>query len=109
MRQKTLIKRTKWNTVDGERLIRAFRLTRTPDMMRLFLDDLLTENEADLCIRRFQAADMLRIGTPYSFIRNSTGLSPNTIAQISKKMRDNRGGYSEILERLHPNGIRYFD
>jgi len=101
--------RTKWDTIDGERLIKVLMMTETPDMMRLFLDDLLTESEIDLCIRRLQAVYMLSLATPYRFVRNSTGLSPSTISRISKQLIDKRGGYSEALKRLYPNGIRYFD
>jgi len=89
--------------------MRALMLIQTPDMMRLFLDDLLMDSEIDLFTRRLQAADMLYIGTPYRYVRDSMGLSSKIIARISKQMRDKRGGYSEILEKLHPHGIRYFD
>ncbi len=78
-------------------------------MLRLFLDDLLTENEMDLLIRRLQAAYMLSLATPYSFVETSTGLSSSVIARISKQLRDKKGGYCEILRRLYPNGIRYLD
>ncbi len=101
--------RTKWDSIDGERLIRAFRLAETPNILRLFLDDLLTEKELNLFIRRLQAAYLLSLGTPYSFVKISTGLSQTTIARISKQLRDKRAGYNEILIRLNPNGFRYFD
>lgn len=110
MKQKTPKIMTKWNTIEGERLIDAFMVaTKRPDIMRLFLDDLMTESELDLCIRRFQAVYMLSIGTPYSYVSSATGLSSATIARISKQMCNRRNGYGEIMFRLYPNGIRYHD
>ncbi len=110
MNQKTPKIITKWNTLEGKQLIDAFMAaTKRPDIMRLFLDDLMTESELDLCIRRFQAVHMLSMATPYALVSNVTGLSSATIARISKQICNRRNGYGEIMSMLYPNGIRYFD
>ena len=98
-----------WNSIDNNRLIKALMVIRTPDLMRLFLDDLLTKSEIEQCIRRLHAVELILMGAPYVFVRQSTGLGPSTIARISKQLIYKKGGYQEIMDRLHPNGFRYFD
>jgi uncharacterized protein YerC len=98
-----------WNLLDDERLIAAFRAADTPHLIRDFLKDLLTEKELELFARRFKAACMIHDGASYSEVRQFTGLSPNTIAYISKKMADKRGGFQEIIKRMNPHGRRYFE
>jgi uncharacterized protein YerC len=96
-----------WNTVDNERLIKAFMPIDTPDLMRLFLDDLMTKDEIERCADRLWTAEMIFTGMPYKAIQRYIGFSPVTIAKASKKMIGQRGGYCEIMRKLHPHGIRY--
>ena len=105
---KTIKISSSWNTLDGQRLSSALMSAKTPDLMRLFIDDLLTKNELGHCIKRLKAVEMLLMGAPYSVVQTSTGLSSRIVARISKRLQDKRCGYCEIMERLHPNGIRHF-
>ena len=98
-----------WNLRDNERLITALYIANTPDLLRNFLKDLLTEKEIELLSRRLRVACLLHDGAPYSEVRKITGLGYATIAQISKKLADKRGGYNSIIRQMNPHGQRYFD
>ena len=75
-----------WNTPHGQDLARAFMVaSKKPDLMKIFLDDLLSKNELEQCDSRLNTAYLLCLGTPYDFIRELTGQSYTTIARISKK------------------------
>lgn len=80
--------------------------TETSDELENFLDDLLTQSELEMCVKRFSAAYQLSLGIPYSFIQESTGLSSATIAIIAKKFDVKRSGYSQALKRLNPHGSK---
>lgn len=98
-----------WNTIENERLIDSIMSAETPDQIRRFLDDLMLESELKRCVQRLNAAYLLSLFAPYTFIVKSTGLSSTTISRISKKLADRRGGFRETLKRLNPHGARYFD
>jgi len=96
-----------WNTITRQRLVDAFLTLRTPDHVRSFLDDLLTTNELDTCARRLDAANWMLLGAPYEAITEATGLSPKVIARISKRLVNKRGGFNQVMQRLHPRGMHY--
>jgi len=98
-----------WNFKDTERLVRAFILADTTHLLRDFLKDLLTEKEIILFAKRLNAACLILDGAPYSQIQQITGLSSTTIARISKKLIDKRGGFQQIIKKFNPHGRRYFD
>ena len=95
-----------WNTGQGYRLIATLMRTETPDEMRNFLDDLLTEKEIETCIKRLNTAYQLSLGVPYSFIENTTDISSKTIARIAKLLDTKKSGYSRALKRLNPHGSK---
>jgi len=68
--------------------------------MNSFLSDLLTENELLEFSRRWQAAQLLDQGVPYTEIVEQTGLSSTTVARISKWLQDGAGGYKRALNQL---------
>src|ERR1035437_7827313 len=73
-----------WNLLNYQALIKAIMSAETPDLMRLFLDDLLTKTEIETLVRRFQTAELIMLGAPYNQIIQSTGMSSKVIARISK-------------------------
>lgn len=95
-----------WNTTNSNRLIAALMKTDTPNEMRDFLDDLLTENELETSVKKLTAAYQLSLAIPYSFIRDSTGLSSATIARVAKQLDNKKGGYCKALKRLNPHGSK---
>lgn len=98
-----------WNVTDKERLILAFESAKNADLLEKFLEDLFTEKELLLYIKRLKAACLIQDGASYKQIQTITGLGPATIAQISKKLKNKEGGFREILKKLNPNGESYFD
>ncbi len=99
-----------WNTMDAHRLAKAFMTSaENIDSLRLFLDDLLTKNEIEQCIKRIYAANMLAIGMPFKVIAQTSGLSSTTIARISRQIRHKKNGYCSILRKMYPSGIQYLD
>ena len=98
-----------WNLTDKERLIKAIKTANTPDLLKDFLDDLLTEKEIELLTKRLRVACLLFECVPYSQIQKFTGLNPNSITRISKKLKNKQGGFRVILRKMNPNGKSYFD
>ena len=98
-----------WNTTDSERLIKALMTaTGRPDIMRTFLDDLLTEREISDCVQRMTIAYWHSLQTPYSNIQKITGASSATIARIAK-LYDKKGGFNAALKRINPRRPGYIN
>jgi len=105
MKTPDTIRLTNLGAMDDERLIDAFRAVQTVEDTARLLKDLLTAQELESCVRRLQVAYLLEIGTPYSQISETTGMSSRTISKISKKLTDKRGGYYTALKNAYPLGI----
>jgi len=100
---------TKWDTIKGEMLLEAFSIAEQNSLMKLLLDDLLSDRDFNQLAARIYAMHLIFRGTPYSHIQNETGLSSKTIARVSKKMDQKDGGFDQIMRKLYPRGYRYFD
>ena len=90
-----------WNTPRNTQLVRALLSLKTSDEARRFLRDLMTEKEIKEFANRLQTAELLSAKTPYSEIEQKTGLSPTTVARVSKWLNGKEGGYRIIIDRLH--------
>lgn len=66
-----------------------------------FLRDLLTPAEIVDFATRFQVARLLDENETYENITSLTGMSSTTIARVAKWLKNGRGGYRLILDRLH--------
>lgn len=75
--------------------------------MKEFLDDLLSEKEFKRFVGRLHVLEQLFRGTPYSYISQTSRLSPKIIAAISKKTADKRGGYYRVMRIQYPRGFKY--
>jgi len=96
-----------WNNMDSHRLVKAIMIcSKTPDLLRLFLDDLLTKSEIELCIKRLLAANFIAMGAPYINTYQMTGLSSTTISRITKQIINKKGGYNASFSRMYPHGVR---
>ncbi len=98
-----------WNTFENQRLINVICSFRTPDKLRLFLDDLLTEKEIGQIVKRLQVVTLIYAGAPYEAITDITGMSSTTISRISKALINKKGGFWEALHKLYPNGYHSID
>ena len=90
----------KWDSKENKRLIKAILSLETPDEVRRFLRDLMTENEIVEFSKRLRAAELLTEKVPYSTIERETGLSSTTVARVSKWLNKGEGGYRIIIDRL---------
>jgi len=65
-----------------------------------FFDDVCTVSEVSEMSKRFKAAKMLRAGSVYSEISETTGLSTATISRVNRCLKYGSGGYETALGRL---------
>lgn len=65
-----------------------------------FMEDLLTESEFVMIIRRLQVAKMLLEECSYGQIRNELNVSHDTIKSIRAKLDQGRGGYLNFIKNL---------
>jgi uncharacterized protein YerC len=98
-----------WNTMSHQALINALMASNSPDLMKSFLDDLLTKQEIETLSCRFQIVVSIMLGTPYKYISQTLGVSSKAIARISKLLINKRGGFQSIIKKMHPNGMHYSD
>ena len=68
--------------------------------VRCFLRDVLTFEELDEIIRRFEVAKMLDEGKTYREISAQTQMSSTTIARINYWLHHGTGGYRSALQKL---------
>jgi len=89
-----------WTLPEAENLITAFLTIDTPELMRLFLRDIMTEKEITELSKRLKAAKMLIDSAKYTDVAQETGLSSRTIARISDWIKKDTGGYREVIANL---------
>jgi len=92
--------RLTWDNKKTGSLIEAVLALKNKQEAKSFLRDLLTAEELGEFGNRWQAAQMLNEKISYTTIRGKTGLSPRTIARISKWLNKGMGGYKLIISRL---------
>lgn len=90
-----------WKRPEQQELVRAILALRSADEAKRFLRDLLTPEEIEEFSKRFQTAEMLSRGLPYSLIEKETGLSSTTVARVSKWLKGKEGGYRRVISKLH--------
>src|SRR3989338_6875834 len=90
-----------WKSKENQQLIEAILSLETSLEAERFLRDLMTEGEIQEFSRRFQTAKMLSENIPYSIIERETGFSSTTVARVSKWLNNGKGGYKEIINKLH--------
>ena len=90
-----------WKTLENKELVEALCVLKTPNEIRRFLRDLLTESEITDFAKRLQTARLLSEGVPYPVIQKATGFSTTTIARVSKWLQTGEGGYRLVINRLH--------
>jgi len=68
--------------------------------MNNFLDDILTESEFVMIVRRLQTARMLLDGCTYFQIRQELGVSYETIKIVRNDLERGKGGYLKFIKNL---------
>ena len=85
---------------DVDFLIDAFMTLENAGEYYKFFDDILTIAEIKEMSKRLKAAKMLKAGTVYSEVSETTGLSTATISRVSKCLKYGSDGYNIVLDRL---------
>ncbi len=91
---------TKINQQDIDELYTVILELKTLAECKKFFRDLLTEREIEDIAERWKIAKMLVQGIPYSQIENELGISSTTIARVHKWVKQGKGGYKMMMERL---------
>lgn len=81
-------------------LYSAFCQLSSPEETQAFLSDLLSPREIEEFARRLEVARMLRTGSSYIEVSQTTGASSTTVSRVSKCLNGKTGGYRLVLERL---------
>jgi len=84
---------------DIEQFYKAIVRLRNSREVRLFLRDLLTENEIKEFAIRLNVARMIARRVPYTQIIKTTGLSSRTIARVARWMKKGTGGFKMAIDR----------
>lgn len=83
-----------------ELLCQVLASMASPDDIRALLDDLFTSREIRESASRLNVARLLNDGFSYLEIENETGVSPTTIARVSKCLNEGAGGYKKALQHM---------
>ncbi len=97
------------NSKKTKELIMAILALNREKEARNFLRDLMTEKEIFELENRWKAAKMLAEKISYPKIQKETGLSTRTIARISDWLKNGKGGYKTMINKLnihHHNSSR---
>jgi len=65
-----------------------------------FMEDILTESEFVMIVRRLQIAKMLLDDCLYWQIRNELGVGSDTIKTVRVKLDQGKGGYLNFIKKL---------
>lgn len=90
----------KWMNEDSDKLFEAILSLKNKEEARNFFRDLLTEPEIIEFSQRWKTARLLEKGVPYLEIGKQTWMSSRTIARIQKWLKNGKGGYKLIINRL---------
>ena len=85
---------------DVDFLIEAFMSLETTEEYYKFFDDIFTVAEIQETSKRLKAAKMLKAGTIYSEVSETTGLSTTTISRVNRCLVYGADGYKIVLDRL---------
>ena len=85
---------------DVDYLFKAVMSLENIDEFYNFFEDICTISEICEMSKRLKAAKMLKNGTVYNEISETTGLSTATISRVNRCLKYGSGGYSLALDRL---------
>ena len=83
-----------------DKLAQAMLTLQSVEEARSFFEDILTVGEVQAIAQRLAVARMLRQGTTYQDIAESTGASTATISRVNRALTYGAGGYLLVLERM---------
>lgn len=86
--------------INEETLSQVLAKMTDPEEVSALLEDLFTLKEIRDSASRLNVAKLLNEGHSYVEIEKSTGVSPTTIARVSKCLSAGAGGYKKALKFL---------
>lgn len=75
-----------------------FKIVETPDLLKSFLKDLLTESELRMLQNRWRIARLLDEGKPIREVASEAKVGTDTVERISKRISGGTGGLQKALE-----------
>ena len=87
-------------TREVEDLLTVFAGLTDPNDIFALLEDLFTVREIKDTSQRLDVARMLKEGSSYAVIEQTTGASATTIARVSKALNYGAGGYERAFNAL---------
>ena len=89
-----------WKSSEAKDLVTALLTIDTPELVKSFLRDLMTEKEITELSTRLKAARMLIDSAKYTDVAQTTGLSSRTIARISDWIKKGNSGYRDVIANI---------
>ncbi|MFA4830979.1 MAG: YerC/YecD family TrpR-related protein [Patescibacteria group bacterium] len=86
-----------WKTPKLKNLAKTLLSIKNESNMLAFLRDLCTLEELEVISSRWEAARMIKKGSPYRKIAEKTGISTATVTRIAHWIRHGEGGYKKLL------------
>ncbi len=85
---------------DQEALFQAVLALQNTEECLAFFKDLCTYQELNAMAQRLRVAKLLHDGTVFHDIVEETGASTATISRVNRSIKDGRGGYQIIFDRI---------
>jgi len=83
-----------------QELYKLFISLKSKKEVELLLKDILTPQELDNIVERWQLIKMIAQGKPQRKIKNNLGISISKITRGSKEFKYGHGGFELMLKRL---------
>lgn len=81
-------------------LYEAMAKIDNPTEAEAFLQDLCTPSELQAMADRWIVVGPIKAGVPYREIYQNTGVSVTTVGRVARVIREGRGGYNTIYQRM---------
>ena len=81
-------------------LLDVFMSFKNKDELKMFFRDLMSERDLREFAMRWEVAKKLDAGETYEKIQEQSGEAMQTIARISRWLKEGTGGYKMMIERM---------
>lgn len=91
-----------WKEIDEKSpdLLDVFLSIKNKDELKMFFRDLMSERDLREFAMRWEVAKKLDAGETYEQIQEKSGEAMQTIARISRWLKEGTGGYKMMIERM---------
>ena len=89
-----------WKELKSPDLIKAFLSLKNEEEAKIFFRDLMSERDLRELDMRWEVAKKLDAGETYEQIQEKTGAAMETIAKISRWLKEGCGGYKMMIDRM---------